>query len=167
MCTQIKYSLNDEILNFILECKAKEHPESYLIAVLHKVQETYGFLSEIHMDEVAHCLGVPTANVFGVATFYHYFRLKPRGKFAVCICLGTACFVKGANSVLNSFRNELGIELGETTSDGLFSLEGTRCIGVCAMAPIVTINEKVYGYVSSNQVPILLSEIKMNQRIEA
>lgn len=162
MCTQVKYSLNEEIINFIEECKSKEHPESYLIAILHKVQETYGFLSEIHLDEVAHLLEVPTAKVFGVATFYHYFRLQPRGKYSISVCLGTACFVKGADSVLNAFRTELGIELGETSSDGLFSLEGTRCIGVCALAPVVTINDRVYSNVNSNMVSQILREVKNN-----
>lgn len=163
MCCNPKYSLNDDILNFIDECKSKEHPESYLIAVLHKVQETYGFLSEIHLDEVAHLLEVPTANVFGVATFYHYFRLQPRGKYAISVCLGTACFVKGANEVLANFKNELGIELGETSSDGLFSLEGTRCVGVCALAPVVTINDRVYSKVNANKVAQILNDVKATQ----
>jgi len=160
MCQQVKYSINQEIIDYIEECKSKEHPESYLIAILHKVQGTYGFLSEIHLDEVAHILEVPTAKVFGVATFYHYFRLQPRGKYSISVCLGTACFVKGADSVLNAFRTELGIELGETSSDGLFSLEGTRCIGVCALAPVVTINDKVYSNVTANMVSQILREVK-------
>jgi len=160
MCQQVKYSVNQEIIDYIQECKSKEHPESYLIAILHKVQGTYGFLSEIHLDEVAHLLEVPTAKVFGVATFYHYFRLQPRGKYSISVCLGTACFVKGADSVLNAFRTELGIELGETSSDGLFSLEGTRCIGVCALAPVVTINDKVYSNVTANMVSQILREVK-------
>ncbi len=160
MCQQVKYSINQEIIDYIEECKSKEHPESYLIAILHKVQGTYGFLSEIHLDEVAHLLGVPTAKVFGVATFYHYFRLQPRGKYSISVCLGTACFVKGADNVLNAFRTELGIELGETSSDGLFSLEGTRCIGVCALAPVVMINDKVYSNVTANMVPQILREVK-------
>lgn len=165
MCTERKYTLNSEILDYINECLNKEHPESYLIAILHKVQGTYGFLSEIHLDEVAHLLQVPTSNVYGVATFYHYFRLKPRGQFAISVCMGTACFVKGADSVLRSFKSELGIEMGETTSDGLFSLEGTRCIGVCALAPVVTINDRVYSNVVSQQVSQILNEIKAAERV--
>lgn len=165
MCSERKYSLNDEIVNYINECLDKEHPESYLIAILHKVQSMYGYLSEIHLDEVAHLLQVPTANVYGVATFYHYFRLKPRGQFAISVCMGTACFVKGADTVLSSFKSELGIEMGETTSDGLFSLEGTRCIGVCALAPVVTINERVYSNVVSHQVPQILNEIKAAEKV--
>ncbi|MGE5479205.1 MAG: NADH-quinone oxidoreductase subunit NuoE [Chloroflexota bacterium] len=154
------YSLDQDIIDYIKSCREKEHPESYLISVMHKVQGRYGFLSEIHMDELAHLLGVPTSTVYGVATFYHYFRLKPRGKYQISVCLGTACFVKGAEDVLQNFRNELGIELGETTSDGLFSLEGTRCIGVCALAPVVTINDEVYSKMLPNQVPEILNRIK-------
>ncbi|MBE2189413.1 MAG: NADH-quinone oxidoreductase subunit NuoE [Desulfobulbaceae bacterium] len=165
MCTNKKYTLSDEIVDYINECLSKEHPESYLIAILHKVQGIYGFLSEIHLDEVAHLLQVPTANVYGVATFYHYFRLKPRGQFAISVCMGTACFVKGADSVLTSFKSELGIDMGETTSDGLFSLEGTRCIGVCALAPVVTINDRVYSNVVSQQVSQILNEIKAAERV--
>ncbi|GAB1372026.1 NAD(P)H-dependent oxidoreductase subunit E [Candidatus Kapaibacterium sp.] len=160
MCCEVKYTLENDIIEYIEECKKEEHPESYLIAVLHKVQGRYGFLSEIHIDEVAHILEVPTATVYGVATFYHYFKLKPRGKYSVSVCLGTACFVKGADSVLGAFKSELGIEMGETTSDGLFSIEGTRCIGVCALAPVVTINERVFSNVSPGQVPKILHDIK-------
>ena len=147
MCsTTCKTSLTlaDDIQDFIRKCLSHEHPESQLIAVLHRVQGRYGYLSQTHLDEVAHLLGVPTSTVSGVATFYHYFRLKPEGKYAISVCLGTACFVKGADKILDTLRNELGIDLGETSSDGLFSLTESRCIGVCAMAPIVTINKRVY-----------------------
>ncbi|MDT3741322.1 MAG: NADH-quinone oxidoreductase subunit NuoE [Candidatus Kapabacteria bacterium] len=167
MCCEIKYTLDKDIVEFALESLQKEHPESYLIAVLHKVQNRYGHLSEIHLDEVANLLQVPTANVYGVATFYHYFKLKPRGKFSVSVCLGTACFVKGAESVLSAFKSELGIDMGETTSDGLFSIEGTRCIGVCALAPVVTINDKVYSNVTHNQVSQILNEIKSEEKASA
>lgn len=160
MSCEIKFSLDNDIIEFAKECLLMEHPESYLIAVLHKVQNRYGYLSEIHLDEVAHLLQVPTSNVFGVATFYHYFKLKPRGKYSISVCLGTACFVKGADSVLNAFKNELGIEMGETSSDGMFSIECTRCIGVCALAPVVTINDKVYSNVNQNQVSQIISDVK-------
>jgi NADH:ubiquinone oxidoreductase subunit E len=158
--TEIQQTLSQEINDFIDECLFRENPESYLIAVLHKVQEEYGYLSESHMYEVAHKLQVPTSTVSGVATFYHFFRLKPRGKYAISVCLGTACFVKGANLVLDSFRTELGIDIGETTSDGLFSIEGTRCIGVCALAPVVTINEEVFSKLKPTDVPELLNKLK-------
>lgn len=157
-----EYKLEQEIVDFIAECRTKENPESYLIAILHKVQGMHGYLSNEAMDEVAHLLGVPAADVCGVATFYHYFRLKPQGKYHISICLGTACFVKGAETIITNFKNELGIDMGETTADGNFSLVATRCIGVCALAPVVTINEQVY----SNVVPSQVSEILVKLRKE-
>lgn len=160
-------TLNESIINFINECLQKEHPESYLISVLHKVQEEYGFLGNDQMDEVAHLLQVPTSTVYGVATFYHFFRLKPRGRYSISVCMGTACFVKGADQVLDEFKKELGIDMGETTSDGLFSIESTRCIGVCALAPVVTINEQVYSNVESHDVHTILNNIKIKNREEA
>lgn len=151
-------TLTPEILEFIGQCEQKPHSKSYLIAVLHKVQGQYGYLSQEHMDKVAHLLQVPTAIVSGVATFYHFFRLKPRGKFAISVCLGTACFVNGADKVLAEFRNELGIETGETSPDGLFSIETSRCLGVCAMAPVVTINERVFSNVTPKKVSRLIQD---------
>ncbi len=159
-----EYKLNQEVIDFIAECRQKEHPESYLIAVLHKVQGIYGYLSEDNMDEVAHLLGVPTADVCGVSTFYHYFRLKPQGKFHISVCLGTACFVKGADTIMENFKSELGIDIGETTADGNFSMVATRCIGVCAMAPVVTINDKVYSNVKPAQVSEILNVIKQEMK---
>lgn len=153
--------LTPEILALIETCKTKEHPESYLIAVLHKVQEEYGYLSRGHMDEVAHLLGIPTAYVFGVATFYHFFRLQPQGKYSISVCLGTACFVKGADKVLDAFKSELNIDMGETTKDGLFSLTNTRCLGVCGLAPVVTVNEKVFGQVTPRQVTEILNKFRV------
>ncbi len=158
--SHLNITIDKSIVDFIEECLQKEHPESYLIAVLHKVQELYGYLSNENMYQVAHLLGVPTSTVYGVATFYHFFRLKPKGKYSISVCLGTACFVKGADLVLQSFKNELGIDIGETTSDGLFSIDNTRCLGVCALAPVVTINEQVFGNVTPNQVPEILNKIK-------
>ncbi|MBN1781886.1 NADH-quinone oxidoreductase subunit NuoE [bacterium] len=166
MATATKDGLESDIVKFISQCRKKEHPESYLIAVLHKVQEKYGYLSQDHMNEVAQRLQVPTSTVSGVATFYHFFRLRPRGKYAISVCLGTACFVKGADKVLNAFQTELGIEMGETTADGLFSLENTRCLGVCALAPVVTINDTVYSKVTANQVPELIRQVKSGKNVE-
>ncbi len=164
MNTCCEYKIDQEIADFIVECRQKEHPESYLIAVLHRVQEKYGFLSTENMDAVAHLLGVPTADVCGVATFYHFFRLKPQGKFHISVCLGTACFVKGADTILTNFKTELGIDMGETTTDGNFSLVATRCIGVCALAPVVTINDKVYSNVQPAQVSEILNALKQEMK---
>jgi NADH-quinone oxidoreductase E subunit len=158
--SHLNITIDKTIADYIEECLQKEQPESYLIAVLHKVQEMYGYLSNDNMYQVAHLLGVPTSTVYGVATFYHFFKLKPKGKYSISVCLGTACFVKGADLVLQAFKNELGIDVGETTSDGLFSIDNTRCLGVCALAPVVTINGQVFANVTPNQVPEILNKIK-------
>lgn len=150
--------LPTDIVEYIETCRQAEHGDSYLISILHRIQEKMGWLSQNHMDEVAQRLQVPTATVSGVATFYHFFRLKPQGRFHISLCLGTACFVKGADKVLAAFESELGITIGETTPDGLFSLEASRCLGVCALAPVVTINEETYSEVTPNQVPELIRQ---------
>ncbi|RPI01277.1 MAG: NADH-quinone oxidoreductase subunit NuoE [Calditrichaeota bacterium] len=155
--------LDSEIIKFIDECREKEHADSYLIAVLHKIQGKYGYLSDVHMHEVAQRLQVPSSTVSGVATFYHFFRLQPKGKYHISLCLGTACFVKGADKILEAFRSELGIELGETTSDKLFSLECSRCLGVCALAPVVTINDQVYSKVSPTQAAELINKARFEE----
>jgi NADH:ubiquinone oxidoreductase subunit E len=157
------FTLDPAILEFIDLCLTRQHPDSYLIAVLHKIQQKYGFLSQVHMYEVAQRLQVPTSVISGVSTFYHFFRLQPRGKYAISVCLGTACFVRGADKLLDAFRTELGIELGETTTDGLFSLEVSRCLGVCALAPVVTINEKIYSNVSVKQVSQLIDKARHDE----
>lgn len=155
--------LETDIIEFIDECMENEHPESYLIAVLHKIQGRYGYLSDDHMNQVAQRMQIPSSAISGVATFYHFFRLEPQGKYAVSVCLGTACFVKGADKVLDAFRTELGIEMGQTSEDRMFSLECSRCIGVCALAPVVTVNDKVYSRVTPNQVHELITKLKAEE----
>ena len=154
----VKDILPEHVCKFIEECKNKEHADSYLIAVLHKVQDHFGYLSPHTMDAVAYAMQIPTAKVSGVASFYHFFRLTPRGKYPISVCLGTACYVKGAEDVVNKFRSELGIEVGETTTDGLFSLEVARCIGTCALAPVVKIGEVVHSQVTPDKVPAIIAQ---------
>ncbi len=151
-------ALTPEIVAFIEECTADEHVHSHLIRVLHKVQGHYGYLSAEQMDAVAQLLQVPTSRVTGVATFYHFFRLEPRGKYMLSVCLGTACYVKGAERIADKLQEELGIHFGETTKDKLFSLEATRCLGTCGLAPVVMIEDKVYGGMEPDQVPALIGK---------
>lgn len=158
-----KRTLDQDIIVLMDQCLTREHSESYLIAIMHKIQARYGYLSEQHMDEVAQYMQIPTSTISGVATFYHFFRLRPTGKFSISVCLGTACFVKGADKILEAFKTELGIDLGETTQDGLFSLENSRCLGVCALAPVVTINERIYSNVSARQVPEMLNKVRFDE----
>ncbi len=150
--------LGEPICRFIDECRRDPQPESQLIAVLHRVQGQYGWLNAAHLDAVAQLLQVPAATVSGVAIFYHFFRLQPRGLFIISICLGTACYVKGANSVAQRMISELGITWGETSKDGLFSLEAARCVGCCGLAPVVVIDGEVHGEVNADQVPVILGK---------
>jgi len=148
--------LGEEIADLIDACREGPHPESRLIGVLHKVQEAFGYLGEEQLDAVAQLLQVPAAKVAGVASFYHFFRLTPRGKFVIHVCMGTACYVKGAERVAQRFMEELGISWGETSTDRVFTLEGSRCLGTCGLAPVVMIGDDVHGNVTPDQVPIIL-----------
>ncbi len=157
-------ALTPEIVAYIDECARDEHPHSRLIGALHKVQAHFGYLGAEQLDAVAQLLQVPAAKVTGVATFYHFFRLEPRGKFVISVCLGTACYVKGAERVAERLQEELGIQYGETTSDGMFSLEGTRCLGACGLAPVVMVEDQIFGDMTADQVPALLEKyMKMSE----
>jgi len=137
---------------FIESLKDREHPESNLIAILHKTQELYGYLSREVMDEIALFMNIPTAHIWGVATFYHFFNLKPKGKHSISVCLGTACYVKGAEEILRTIKEELRVDFGETTRDGLFTLQETRCLGACGLAPVIMIDDKIYGELTPKKV---------------
>ena len=147
-----------DIVEYIASCMEKPRSESYLIAVLQKVQNKFGYLSNEHMDEVSQLMQIPAARVTGVATFYHYFSFVPRGRYRIIICMGTACFVRGADGILRHLSELLGIDEGQTTGDGLFSLETTRCLGACALAPIVVVNDKIYGNVKPADLTGILKE---------
>jgi NADH:ubiquinone oxidoreductase subunit E len=124
--TDAEAVLGSEIVEYIKRCLASDHAESQLISILHKVQGQNGYLAREHLGAVAQLLQVPAAKVTGVATFYHFFRLTKPGKFKISVCLGTACYVRGADAVAEKFKEELSIEFGETSRDGLFSLEAAR-----------------------------------------
>ena len=120
-----------------------------LIPALHKAQEIYGYLPKEVQLHVAQKLQIPAAKVYGVATFYSLFSMEKLGKYRINVCTGTACFVRGADVVLNDFAKELGIQPKETSSDGLFTLDGVRCVGACGLAPVIMVNEKFYGRLTS------------------
>jgi NADH:ubiquinone oxidoreductase subunit E len=145
------------VASFIDECLGAKHPESYLIPVLHRVQEHFGYLAKEHMDAVSVLMQIPAAKVTGVASFYHFFTFTPRGEHQISLCMGTACFVKGAGEVLDKLRETLGIGVGETTADGLFSIDVARCVGACALAPVMIIDETVYAEVKPAQVTKILA----------
>lgn len=148
--------LPENIVAFINECLKKPHPESYLINVLHMVQEKFGYLAKDAMDEVSSLMQIPTAKISGVASFYHFFRLKPRGRYVISVCVGTACHVKGVNKIAARIKEELGIEYGETTKDGFFTLEEARCLGMCALAPVVQIGKDIHAKVTPDQISAIL-----------
>lgn len=151
---------DEETLKFIDECLQKPNPRSFLIAVLHKVQEKYDYLSKERLHAVAQIMKIPAAKVSGVASFYHFFHLKPKGTVIISVCMGTACFVKGAEKIGKKFKEELRINFGETTEDGKFTLMETRCLGMCAMAPVVKIGDDIYAKVTPDQVPGLIDKYK-------
>ena len=141
-----------ELKTFIREAKTKDHPDSQLISILHKAQELYGYLSQEVMSQIAKEMDIPTAHIWGVATFYHYFTLKPKGKHSISVCLGTACYVKGAEEILNTIRGELKIDFGQTSQDKLFTLQEARCLGACGLAPVIMIDDKIYGSLNPKKV---------------
>lgn len=158
--------LGEDLVQFIEQCRRTPEPHSQLIAVLHRVQGKFGYLGASHLDAVAQLMQIPAAKVSGVASFYHYFRLQPRGKFIINLCLGTACYVKGADRLAEKLTDELGIHFGETTSDGLFTLEGARCLGACSLAPVMVINDEMHGAVTPDQIPIILDRYIKRARTE-
>lgn len=135
--------------------QAKQEPGS-LISVLHAAQEAYGYLSDEVMEFVAKSLGLPLSQVSGVVSFYAFFNRTKKGKYAISICLGTACHVKGADNVLEACKEHLGIDAGETTEDEMYTLEVCHCVGTCSLAPVLTINGEVHGKVKADDVPALL-----------
>ena len=134
--------------------------ESSLISILHKTQEYYGYIPRESQAFIAKELGIPASKVYGVVSFYSYFVDKPKGKYQISLCLGTACYVKGAADVLARLEEELGINFGETTEDLKFSIAQTRCLGDCSNAPVLMINEEIYGKVSPDEIPIILQKYK-------
>lgn len=139
---------------------AHKGSDGALIPVLHKAQEIYGYLPIEVQTMIADGLNVPLAEVYGVVTFYTQFSLNPKGEYKIGVCLGTACYVKGSGDILEKIKEDIGIDVDGCTSDGKFSLEATRCIGACGLAPVFTINEDVYGRITADDVPAILAKYK-------
>ncbi|HMP74229.1 MAG TPA: bidirectional hydrogenase complex protein HoxE [Kiritimatiellia bacterium] len=123
-----------------------------LIETLHAVQEAFGYLDEENLIKVAHALKLPPSKVYGVATFYHFFRMKPKGRHTCVVCLGTACYIKGAEDILNRVGKEYGVDPGGTTPDGHLSLLTARCVGSCGLAPALVIDDSVLGHLDAEAV---------------
>ena len=144
-----------ELMSVIAQYKDQD---GALIPVLHQAQEIYGYLPIEVQTMIADGLSVPLAEVYGVVTFYTQFSLNPKGEYKIGVCLGTACYVKGSGDILDKFKELAGIDVDGCTPDGKFSLEATRCIGACGLAPVFTINEDVYGRVTADDVPGILAK---------
>ncbi len=138
----------------------KAHGRKALMQVLQEAQNIFGYLPPQAQRQVAEGLGVSMAEVYGVVTFYSLFSLSPKGEYEISICLGTACYVKGAQLILDKIEEELGIQAGECTKDGKFSINACRCIGACGLAPVIMINEDVYGRLTPDEIPAILAKYK-------
>lgn len=136
--------------------RSAAHLKGQIIPILQKLQEKSGYISEDQIDEVASTTGASPSEVYGVATFYSQFRLQPPGKHMIRVCEGTACHVLGAKDVLEALKMNLAIDVDETTSDGLFSLESVRCLGCCSLAPAIVIDDETYGRVEPNKISKIL-----------
>jgi NADH-quinone oxidoreductase subunit E len=141
--------LPEPVAKFIEEWKDKP---GNLIMVLHKVQEHYGYVPRDVAFEVAARLRVPLAKIYGVITFYHFFKLRKPGRHQIAVCMGTACYLKGGEDLIKELETILGIGLNQTTPDGEFSLEAVRCIGCCGLAPVLTVDGQVYGRLTKDQL---------------
>ena len=129
-----------------------------LIPALHLAQETYGYLSKEVQLFIAQKLQIPAARVYGVATFYSLFSMEKRGKYRINVCMGTACYVRNAENLIKEFEKELSITSKQTTEDGMFTLDSVRCVGACGLAPVVMVNEKVYGRVKESEIKQIVEE---------
>ncbi len=154
-------------------CKINEICDRYvnektpLIMILSDIQKEYGYIPLEVQEIVSERTGISVAEIYGVVTFYSFFSLEPSGKYVIGCCLGTACYVKGAQQIVDKFSEILGIKPGETTKDGLFTIDALRCIGACAIAPAVTINGKVYPHVAVNDVHHIVNEYRELEGLEA
>ena len=152
---ELKFS--DSLMQFINEWKEKP---GNLIMVLHKVQGELGYISREAAEKVSDLLDVPLAKIWGVVTFYHFFKLTKPGKYNIAVCLGTACYLKGGDKVIETVEQTLGIDCGQVTKDGKFSLESVRCVGCCGLAPVMTVAGEVFGKLTKDMVPTILSRFE-------
>ena len=156
--------LRSEAVKQIKEiCARHKHEPSPLMIVLTDVQKEYGYIPLEVQEVISAELDIPVSDIYGVVTFYSFFSLKPKGKYVIGVCIGTACYVKGSQNVLDKFGEILNIKCGETTEDGLFTLDGLRCIGACGIAPAISINGKVYPKVQLSEVKKIVDEYRAKE----
>jgi NADH-quinone oxidoreductase subunit E len=150
-------TLTPEIRTFIEAWKDKP---GNLIMVLHRVQEAFGFIPRDAAFAVAEALDIPVAKIYGVITFYHFFKLSKPGRNQIAVCMGTACYLKGGQALIDECERVLGVGLNTVTEDGEFSVEAVRCIGCCGLAPVITVNGEVYGDVSTKQMSKIIDQFE-------
>ena len=131
-----------------------------LMPIMQRAQDIFGYLPEDVMNIIAKGLDIPVSDVYGVATFYAQFNLEPKGKYIISVCMGTACYVKGSQQVLDKLEEVLEVPAGRTTKDGLFTLNATRCLGACGLAPVIMVNDDVYGRLTPDQIPAIIDKYR-------
>lgn len=156
-CCQCNCSGRDEFLNKL--CEKYQPIKDNLIQMLNEVQEHYGYVPMYAQKALSEFLKISMAEIYGVVTFYSRFTLKPKGKYNIAVCLGTACFVKGSQKIMDRLKDRFKIESGETTEDGKISIEETRCVGACGLAPVFTVNGEVYGKATVQKLDQVIDEI--------
>ena len=149
--------MTPELKAFIEEWKEKP---GNLIMVLHQVQQTYGYIPREVAIEVSQLLNVPLAKIYGVVTFYNFFKLQKAGKYIIQVCLGTACYLRGGDDLMKTLERELGIGVNGTTADGLFSIEAVRCLGCCGLAPVIVVNGEVHGKLETKDIPGIIEKYR-------
>lgn len=149
-----------KVIDFVKELeKIYKQEKDNLISMLEEVQEKFGFIPLEAQKELSEYLKIPMAEIYGVITFYSRFTLEPKGKHTISVCLGTACFVKGSKKIMDRLTERLKIESGQTTPDGLFSIDETRCVGACGLAPVFTVNGEVHGKATVQKLDQVLDEL--------
>ena len=146
-------------------CERYADEKTPLMMILSDIQKEYGYIPLEVQELVSQKTGISVAEIYGVVTFYSFFSLKPKGKYVIGCCLGTACYVKGSQQIIDKFGELLNIKPGETTEDGMFTLDALRCIGACAIAPAVSINGKVYPKVAVSNVPEIIKEYRDKEAV--
>jgi len=153
--TANKVTLPQALIDFVDEWREKP---GNLIMILHKMQEIYGYIPRAEALELAHYMDVPLAKIYGVITFYHFFKLKKPGKNRIQVCMGTACYLKGGQDLIDEIENIIGIGVNQTSEDELFSMESVRCVGCCGLAPVVMVNDEVYGKLKKGDLPEIIAK---------
>lgn len=157
MCECIENKIKEDMKEILEVYKVDKEN---LIPILNDVQEKYGYIPKIAQLEISNYLNVPMAEIYGVITFYSRFTLEPKGKYNISVCLGTACFVKGSQAILDRLKDRLKIDEGKTTNDGKFSIDTTRCVGACGIAPVFTVNNEVYGHATVKKLDEVIDELE-------